>query len=63
MKDAGKFEKVELFNHLGQLVFSARLDRSRQNLQINRAKNWVNGMYYLIISGDKNRVVKKVSFN
>ena len=62
LKAPEKFGKIELYNHLGQLVYAAKLDKSSQSLQINRANNWKSGMYYLTVSGGEHRVVRKVNF-
>jgi hypothetical protein len=54
-------EKVELVNHLGQVVYSQTVS-GNSKLEIRRENNWVNGMYYLRLNGQQQITTRKIIF-
>lgn len=61
LKNPERFQKVELMNHLGQILLSHQLDSSQKQFRVQKQKNWKAGVYYLSLSGNDGRVIKKVS--
>jgi hypothetical protein len=62
LKHPGKFQKVELVNHLGQILLSMDLKLSQKEFRIQKEKDWKPGLYYITLYGHDIRLVKKLSF-
>ncbi|RLA58597.1 MAG: hypothetical protein DRQ89_15175, partial [Epsilonproteobacteria bacterium] len=55
-----KYSQIDLVNHLGQLVYSTRLDGKNKTILIHPEKDWNTGIYFLKVSGMGDVITKKV---
>ena len=56
----GNYTKLDLVNHLGQLVYSTRLNAKDKTVLVNPENSWNTGIYFLKISGPGKVITKKV---
>ncbi|RLD79081.1 MAG: hypothetical protein DRJ07_12255, partial [Bacteroidetes bacterium] len=54
------YSQLDLVNHLGQLVYSTKLDGKNKIVSIHPEKDWNTGIYFLKVSGTGGIVTKKV---
>jgi PKD repeat protein len=54
------YNQLDLVNHLGQLVYSTKLDGKVKTILINPEKDWNTGIYFLKVSGTGSVISKKV---
>jgi len=55
-----KFSKLEIINHLGQLMQYYNIDVSESSLLINTNNNLKEGIYFIRLSGQNNSIIKKI---
>ncbi len=54
------YNRVQLFNYLGQIVLDKETAAGDNNLQVQRLSQWPSGTYFLRISGSSKTVTKKI---
>ncbi len=52
--------EISLLNHLGQVVYNTTIEGNDNSVEINRQRNWSDGIYYLQVTGEKESFVKKI---
>jgi PKD repeat protein len=54
------FNKLEIFNQMGQLVYRSELDDSKNSVEISGSNQWESGVYFLKLEGNCEPVSKRV---
>lgn len=57
------FEKVEIFNYLGQLVNTSNINKTKSSVKINTKSELMSGVYFVKISGQGKSISRKLIIN
>lgn len=60
VNENNNFNKLEIINHLGQLMQTYKLDISQTSLKINTGKSLKAGIYFVKFSGQSNTIIRKI---
>jgi hypothetical protein len=57
------YNELNLVNHLGQLVYTQKLNANEKNIDIRPASDWSKGVYFIKLSGNGESTSRKVILN